>query len=511
MKNTLRNTHFIGYKIRQMRKVLGMTLEDLSVRCIQIDSSIAPSVSYLSLIETGYRKPSEKLIKMLASVFQKDVNWFLDETIKIEKDPSENLGFSLEPKFLFSKELLSKSIPTLLSQTGTSGRQFAHLLIRAYQEKNRNQFHNIEKMADSIGKKIFPITLNEIKNICKKLDIKIKTFNKNPLKTIDDSGREITTLVRSFYDYPNTIYINKKLEKEPARLKYDLATMIGHKILHNGDGLLSINASGGELGGSPRPFETKSEQIHQKDILYAWRDFESSYFAGALLCPKLPFRYFLLREAYNINSYKKIHVTPGVYMRRITSVSNHKEWHYFDIYPPGYLRTSYRGDDIPSPWGNMHIVTNPCKNWSMFNLISSKKKEINQLSIMTDKNKKELYSSTALKIKDAANNSHILSLGFNVGSLLEKHNIDSEELIENLASVIKKNKKASLVKENIKKDLLRIGHLVNISWFIQAIDRPVNIICPTSENCQCIPNKKSVKKISWLNEVKDQIISRNQG
>ena len=166
MKNTLRNIHFIGYKIRQMRKILGMTLEDLSVRCIQIDSLIAPSVSYLSLIETGYRKPSEKLIKMLAPIFQKDVSWFLDETIEIQDPQSENLGFSLEPKFLFSKELLSKSIPTLLSQTGTSGRQFAHLLIRAYQEKNNNQFHDIEKISDSIGKKVFPLTLDEIIKIC---------------------------------------------------------------------------------------------------------------------------------------------------------------------------------------------------------------------------------------------------------------------------------------------------------------------------------------------------------
>ena len=105
MKNIIKNSHFIGYKIRQLRKSLGLTLEDLSVRCIQMNANTAPSVSYLILIETGHRKPSEGLIIMLADIFQKDINWFLDETIKIEEE-NNPVGFSLEPKFLFSKELL---------------------------------------------------------------------------------------------------------------------------------------------------------------------------------------------------------------------------------------------------------------------------------------------------------------------------------------------------------------------------------------------------------------------
>ena len=43
-------------------------------------------------------------------------------------------GMPLEPGFLFSESLLQLAIPELLAQTGTSGRQFAHLLIRAHQE-----------------------------------------------------------------------------------------------------------------------------------------------------------------------------------------------------------------------------------------------------------------------------------------------------------------------------------------------------------------------------------------
>ena len=74
--NLSRKTHFLGTKIRSLRKTHGLTLEDLSVRCIQINSDVAPSVSYLSLIETGRRVPSEKLLYLLADVFQKEIEWF---------------------------------------------------------------------------------------------------------------------------------------------------------------------------------------------------------------------------------------------------------------------------------------------------------------------------------------------------------------------------------------------------------------------------------------------------
>ena len=45
-----RKAHFLGTKIKSLRKRHNLTLEDLSVRCIQIDAEAGPSVSYLSLI-----------------------------------------------------------------------------------------------------------------------------------------------------------------------------------------------------------------------------------------------------------------------------------------------------------------------------------------------------------------------------------------------------------------------------------------------------------------------------
>ena len=62
----------------------------------------------------------------------------------------------LEPGFLFSDQLLQSAIPEMLSQTGTTGRQFAHILIRAHQESNQNRYPDIERAADSVGLKRFP-------------------------------------------------------------------------------------------------------------------------------------------------------------------------------------------------------------------------------------------------------------------------------------------------------------------------------------------------------------------
>ncbi|MBT8101181.1 MAG: helix-turn-helix transcriptional regulator, partial [Gammaproteobacteria bacterium] len=131
-----RKAHFLGTKIKALRKRNNLTLDDLSVRCVQIDAEAAPSVSYLSMIENGKRVPSERLLAIIADIFQKEIGWFFDEALEddvIDTAPAAAVGgMPLEPGFLFSENLLQLAIPELLSQTGTTGRQFAHLLIRAH-------------------------------------------------------------------------------------------------------------------------------------------------------------------------------------------------------------------------------------------------------------------------------------------------------------------------------------------------------------------------------------------
>ncbi|RYY72098.1 MAG: XRE family transcriptional regulator, partial [Comamonadaceae bacterium] len=199
----IRNTHFLGTKLRALRKTLGLTLEELSNRCIQLDSRLAPSVSYLSMIESGKRVPSEELLGLLSALFQRSPQWFLDgSTPEAESVARQRPGGAptvpFEPAFLFSKELLQAAIPELLAQTGTSGRQFAHLLIRSHQEIARNDFPDLEKAAEQVGQRVFPLGVDDLLELCKHHGIQVHWFDRTPVMA-RDRDTQLRSVLRSFY------------------------------------------------------------------------------------------------------------------------------------------------------------------------------------------------------------------------------------------------------------------------------------------------------------------------
>src|SRR5260370_17309052 len=111
MAGLIRQGHFLGTKLRSLRKRNGLTLDELSARCVQIDAAGAPSVSYLSMVETGKRMPSADMLDMLAGIFSKDARWFLDENTQVEAAPAHrDRGgadpMPFEPPLLFPHELL---------------------------------------------------------------------------------------------------------------------------------------------------------------------------------------------------------------------------------------------------------------------------------------------------------------------------------------------------------------------------------------------------------------------
>ena len=514
----LQKAHFLGSKIRALRKRNGMTMDDLAYRCYQKDAQTAPSVPYLSLIENGHRNPSEKLLALLAELFQKDISWFRDDSTALEEDQPQGMGLpenriSLEPGILFSKELMERSIPELLSQASISGRQFAHSMIRAYQEQNKNKFPDIERLADETGGKKFPRDVNSLLALCKTHGLKVEWFDRPPFLTKNDAGQEIKTLFRSFYESPSTVFINRHLENEPKRLKYELALYLAHKILHNGDGTVSSHATGGELGGSPRPSNAHVRQVSQEDMLIAWRDFESSFFAGALLCPRQPFRRFLVRNGYDIRAAQKLELTPAVIMRRMTVVSSYDYWHYFDIYPPGMLRVAYCGNGIPLPWGSMQAGIPACEQWALFRAVNdtSMRKPRAQISLLKQDGLLRLYACSAIRTKDAAGNLHVLSVGIDLIPMLEAQNYDVNTLLEDVDRTCLAKGEAQMPKSAASAIQTAAG-ILNISWVQQGLENSVVVICPRRSNCPRIkPCKgatgKAPKKLSWVDEIKQDILN----
>jgi transcriptional regulator with XRE-family HTH domain len=511
----VRKSHFLGTKLRTLRKRNGLTLEELSARCIQLDSHAAPSVSYLSMIESGKRVPSEDVLRLLSSVFQREPRWFLDGNPEIEVPAAAPraggaAAVPLEPAFLFSKELLQAAIPELLAQTGTTGRQFAHLLIRSHQELSRNDFPDLERSAEGIGERRFPLGVDDLMALCKRHGLALRWFDRKPVLALD-KDRELRSMVRSFFESPRTVYLNRELLADPARLKFDLASHLGHKVLHGGDGLKSAHATGGEMGGSPEGAHVAGGMSPQ-DVLHAWRDFECSFFAGALLAPKAPFRRFLARESYRVEAGEKIELTPAVVMRRMTKVSPYPYWHFFDAYPPGYLRAVYRGNGIPLPWGNMAQVSDPCPNWAVFRMLNESRgpDRGSQISVLLDGSQALLYCCHSRRTSDMAGNPHVLSVGLDLAPALRSHGVDAAQAVAGISNACLQHHGEARIPEEAAESIRAAARVLNVAWVEDALSKPARIICPRSMHCprtgHC--DGASASRAREITDVREEIISK---
>lgn len=496
--SAIRNAHFLGTKIRNLRKRNNLTMEDLSARCVKVDAESAPSVSYLSMIERGKRHPSKRMLTVIAEVFQKDIHWFLDDVpdeaaIVPDKGSRGGMrGMTLEPGFLFSREILQNAIPEMLSQTGVSGRQFAHLLIRAHQENNQNHFPELERAAEAVGKKQMPLSLDALMDICADMGMRIQWFTKVPESALSAKVLRDKTVVRSFFEAPSTIHVNKLMQSQPARLKYDLALYIGHKVLHDGDGVKSIATTGPV--GIEHPVEPvldvdTSSAVNAQDIVHAWRDFECSFFAGALLCPKVPFRRLLEQRAHDINVGDMLDVTTAVVMRRMTVVSSYPHWHYFDAYPPGQLLAVYRGNGIPLPWGNMRMVQDPCQHWAVFRMINSHTDQASaQISVMDVGAEPRIFCCESVKVDDLSGNGHVLCAGIDVNPALEAQGADAASLAASLRKACNDNGGSAQIPDAIRKELQQTARLLNIEWLNRGIEKQARMICPRIGACPRTPS-----------------------
>ncbi|MBV8783781.1 MAG: DUF3612 domain-containing protein, partial [Gammaproteobacteria bacterium] len=464
----------------------------------------APSVSYLSMIESGKRTPSAALLGLLASVFQRAPGWFLDESADL--GPAAPIGGAtlrvpFEPAFLFSKALLQAVLPELLAQTGTSGRQFAHLLIRSHQEMSRNDFPDLERAADQVSERRFPLTVDDLLRLCRRHELEIRWFDRKPVLA-RDKDREVRSMVRSFFEPPGTIYANRALQADPARLKFDLAAHLAHKVLHGGDGLKSAHATGGEMGGSPEGGAADAG-MNAQDVLHAWRDFECSFFAGALLAPRVPFRRFLARERYRIEAGTRLELTPAVIMRRMTKVSPYPHWHFFDAYPPGYLRAVYRGNGIPLPWGNLAQVSDPCPHWAVFRMIDAEHGASgSQISVLRDGERSLLYCCHSLRVRDMAGNPHVLSVGVDLAPALATHGADAAAIVEAIGRECLHRRGAARIPRAAHQALTAVAQLLNIAWIEDALQQPARIICPRSSRCPR-PERCEAARPSRAREIAD--------
>jgi len=513
-----RNYYFLGKKLKTLRLENHITLEELSGRCSALDPVHAPSIAYLSMIESGKRNPSETVLGLFAQVFQRDVEWFLDKN-KVFSLSSQSQSFAtdsnvlnFEPNFLFSKRILESAVPQLLQQSGVSTRQLAHILIRAHQEVLQNEYPELERVAEKVGGREFPLSVEQLMQLYKKHDLQIKWFDKSAVSSLNQH-EPVQSLVRSFYEAPGTVYLNRSLQEDTARLKYDLALNLGHKVLHSGDGFKSIHASGGEPGESPDGSAEGRATEMGNEVLLAWRDFECSYFAGALLCPKIPFRRFLTKEKYRILAGEKVDLSVAIVMRRMTKVSNYPHWHFFDASTTGKFRAIYRGNGIPLPWGTLTKPHDHCPQWAVFHAAGqSGKPSGSQISVIRQHGEWKIYCCHTLISPDLSRNSRILSVGVDLGPALISNIKNGAQIIQDIGESCQRAGGSTLLDKEHSDAIRAVAQILNVAWIEEALDHPTRIICQSDSQCPrsvpCHPEKLS----QWvhISDMREGIISAYQ-
>ena len=227
-----------------------------------------------------------------------------------------------------------------------------------------------------------------------------------------------------------------------------------------------------------------------QDVLFAWRDFECSFFAGALLCPRIPFRRFLVREAHNVSACQKLGVTPALVMRRMTAVSPYRHWHFFDAYAPGYLRAVYRGNGIPLPWGNMSLVSDPCPRWAVFRLLRQtpaamplQARPKSQISVMQDGKRARLYCCHSLLTRDAMDEVHVLSVGVDLLPALDAQGFDGESIVAEVAESCRLGGGDGTIPAEAATCIRAASQVLNIAWIADALDSQASVICPRIGAC----------------------------
>ena len=243
----------------------------------------------------------------------------------------------------------------------------------------------------------------------------------------------------------------------------------------------------------------------------AWRDFECSFFAEALLCPKQPMRRFLMRENYRVEARTKLDLTPAVMMRRMTAVSPYRHWHYFDAYPPGYLRSVYRGNGIPLPWGNMSMVTDPCPQWAVFFMLHrpQARKPSSQISVLRDGERSLLYCCHSFRTLDSAGNHHVLSVGIDLAPALESQGYNALEITESIAANCRTGGGKGPAPSTAKKAVQSTGQVLNIGWVAEAAEAEASIICPRSTACprpQRCADLPALPRTAEIADIREQIM-----
>ena len=299
-----------------------------------------------------------------------------------------------------------------------------------------------------------------------------------------DKDREVRSMVRSFFEAPKVIYANRALQSDPARLKFDLAD--AHRPQGAARRRRRANRRtppAGRWAAVPKAAGRRRHECPGRAARVA--RLRVQLFRRRAARPKVPFRRFLARERYRVEAgTKKLELTPAVVMRRMTKVSPYPYWHFFDAYPPGFLRAVYRGNGIPLPWGNLAQRQRSLPQLGGVPHADAERGEPgSQISVLRDGERSLLYCCHSMRVRDMAGNPHVLSVGVDLAPALDSNGVPSEPLIDAIFGECLHHHGEARIPKAATQAIGAVANVLNIAWIEEALEQPARIICPRSARC----------------------------
>jgi hypothetical protein len=145
----------------------------------------------------------------------------------------------------------------------------------------------------------------------------------------------------------------------------------------------------------------------------------------------------------------------------------------------------------------MSLVPDPCPQWAVFRLLKAVPANADaealmaleaaaptsQISVMRDGHEPRLYCCHSLLTRDAADTSHVISVGIDLAPALAAQGHDAERFISDIDASCQRGGGAGRVPDSAAAAIRNVAHVLNIEWIADALESPAGIICPRSRAC----------------------------
>ena len=114
-----------------------------------------------------------------------------------------------------------------------------------------------------------------------------------------------------------------------------------------------------------------------------------------------------------------------------------------------------------------------------------------------------------MRVKDASETPHVLCLGLNLENALKNQVDNYDDFIYDLEKSSSTMKHKQSIKKLHSKEIEKLSRILNIKWIAEALENNIDLTYIDKQN-ELNENKKNENEISWINEIKNDVIKSTQ-